>query len=346
LFSAATPTVTPAGATSNGGDKEGIESIRANAPLNYLSQNRAVTVDDYIGLVRNNASVSAVSVWGGENQNPPEYGKVFISVKPQNALVLTSAEKATLLPILRSKGIITVRPEFVDPDYTFLYFDLFTKYNSTLTSLGASGITSLVIGGISSFNSAHLADFDGVFRYSQFLAFITNLDTAILSTFARVKAYKKFTATVSSTSSYKINFNFALEKPQDPTSSLISSTAMVIGGIQEYFADEASTEANTRNIYRYKEDAITGLNIMTERNVGTINCETGLVTIEDFNIDTDTEISLFVKPASNDIAPSRNQIIELDSVVHTVVESEIDTIATSGTAGAVEYNTTAREDYS
>lgn len=339
------PTITATSATSGGGDKESIESIRANAPLNYLSQNRAVTVDDYVSLVRNNANVSAVSVWGGENNVPPEYGKVFISAKPQNGTTLSNAEKDKLLPILDKKGVLTIRPKFVDPDYTYLYFEIYNKYNSSLTNLGGAGISSLVRSGLSAFNAAYLSDFEGVFRYSEFLAYLVNLDPALLSSFARVKAYKTFSAVTTNTGDYTINFNFELAPPKDPTESLLSSTGFLRSGVTEYFADEPSTVDGIRNIYRYKVDVNTSLNIMTARNVGTVNYNTGLITINDFDIDSDTDIDLLVRPASNDIAPVRNQIIEIDTNKYTSITSDVDSIATGGSSGAIGYTTTTREEY-
>lgn len=342
--SVAKPTITPSTSTGGGGDKESIESIRANAPLGFLAQNRAVTVDDYKSIIRNNINVSAISVWGGEDNNPPEYGRVFLSIKPQNGLTLSEADKDFLLPILDKKGILTVKPKFVDPEFVYLYFDFFAKYNSNLTNLSEAGVSDLIRKGLAEFNTAYLADFDGVFRYSQFLAFIVNKDPSILSAFARVYAYKKFTAQTLLRDAYKINFNFALEEPEDTTKSLISSSAFLIDSTNHFFADEPSTTPNIRNIYIYKVDTLSGLNVMTQRNVGTVNVATGEVIIDFFDLDINTEIKIFVRPASNDIAPVRNQIIEIDNGGHTLIESEVDTIAISGSIGAIDYNTTARQE--
>jgi hypothetical protein len=342
--SVAKPTITPSASTGGGGDKESIESIRANAPLGFLAQNRAVTVDDYKSIIRNNINVSAISVWGGEDNNPPEYGRVFLSIKPQNGLTLSESDKDFLLPILDKKGILTVKPKFVDPEFVYLYFDFFAKYNSNLTNLSEAGVSDLIRRGLAEFNTAYLADFDGVFRYSQFLAFIVNKDPSILSAFARVYAYKKFTAQTLLRDAYKINFNFALEEPEDTTKSLISSTPFLINSTNHYFADEPSTIENIRSIYIYKVDNLSGLNVMTHRNIGTVNVATGEVIINFFDIDINTEIKIFVRPASNDIAPVRNQIIEIDNGGHTLIESEVDTIAISGSIGAIDYNTIAREE--
>ena len=335
------PTITAAGASSGGGEKEGLESIRANAPLQFLSQNRAVTVDDYKVLVRANSSATAVSVWGGEDNDPPEYGKVIISAKSADEDSLTDGEKARLLPILNSKGILTVRPKIIDPEYTDLYFNIFAKYDSSLTDLSAGGISTLIRNNLALFSDSNLETFEGVFRYSPFLAFLSNLDPSILSVYARLFCSKKFEATTGNTATYKIKFDFALETPEDPLASVINTSKYTAGSVTYAFKDESSADENVRNIYSYYINA-QGLEIVDKRNVGTVNIKTGLVEINDFTIDADTSITIFTRPNSVDIAPKRNQILQIDSV-STTIESTIDTIATRGSAGANEYITTPRE---
>ena len=330
------PGIKSSAASSGGGTKESIESIRANAPLQFVSQNRAVTIDDYKTLVLANSSAKSVAVWGGEDNDPPEYGKVFIS-----ANALSVGEKNILLPILNAKGILTVRPKIINPEFTYLYYNIFSKYNSSLTNLSAAGISSLIRTGLGNFSDLFLESFEGVFRYSQFLTYINDLDPAILSTFARVYCLKKFAATAANSATYKINFNFELETPADPTESSITSSGYVYGGVTYFLKDEESSTANVRSIYRYSLNA-DGVEILDEKNVGTVNTSTGVIEISDFNITADTLISIFSRPNSNDIAPKRNQIIEVD-LANTTIESAVDTIATQGTSGASEYITTPRE---
>ncbi len=335
------PTITSTGATTGGSSKESVESIRSNAPLQFVSQNRAVTVDDYIALVRKNTSVSSISVWGGEDNNPPVYGSVFISAKPHEGVTLSDEEKTRLMPILNSKGILTVKPEFVDPDITYLYFDIFTKYNSSLTNLGSAGVSALVRSGIETFSDDELEKFDKMFRYSDLLNYITNLDNAITSAYVRVFCLKSFTALNTNTSSYQVNFNFPLAVPEDPTESLITSSAYVNDGVKYYFKDEPSSVDNIRNIYRYYINS-SGSEIVDEQFVGTVDTDTGMVQIKDFNVTADTAINIFARPESNDVVPKRNQILEVD-IENTVISSQIDTLATRGSAGAIEYTTTPRE---
>ena len=334
------PTISIAGASSGGGSKESVESIRSNTPLQFLSQNRAVTTDDYKALIRSNSSAAAISVWGGEDNDPPEYGRVFISAKPANAATLTETEKNALLPILDSKGILTVRPKFIDPEFTFIYFDIFVNYNSATTNKGAGSISALVRDGVSKFSDDNLETFDGVFRYSQFLEYIGDLDPSIVSSYARVYCLKRFIARTANTTTYKIEFNFPLENPSDPTKSLISTSGFVSGGITYYLQDEETSVENIRSISRCFLSS-DGVKVVDARNVGTVDTSTGIVEIDDFNVDTDTIITIFARPESNDIAPKRNQIIEID-LENTNVTSTVDTIATRGISGADDYVTTPR----
>jgi len=334
------PSISIAGASSGGGSKESIESIRSNTPLQFLSQNRAVTTDDYKALIRSNSSAAAISVWGGEDNDPPEYGRVFISAKPANAATLTETEKNALLPILDSKGILTVRPKFIDPEFTFIYFDIFVNYNSATTNKGAGSISALVRDGVSKFSDDNLETFDGVFRYSQFLEYIGDLDPSIVSSYARVYCLKRFIARTANTTTYKIEFNFPLENPSDPTKSLISTSGFTSGGITYYLQDEETSVENIRSISRCFLSS-DGVKVVDARNVGTVDTSTGIVEIDDFNVDTDTIITIFARPESNDIAPKRNQIIEID-LENTNVTSTVDTIATRGISGADDYVTTPR----
>ena len=335
------PAIQSTSASSGGGTRESIESIRANAPLQFISQNRAVTIDDYKTLVMANSTASAVSVWGGEDNDPPEYGKVYISAKESGGTSLPDGEKSRLLPILNAKGILTVRPKIIDPEFTYLYYNIFAKYNSSVTNLSAAGVSALIRSGLGNFSNSFLETFEGVFRYSQFLSYIIDLDPAILSAFARVYCLKTFPATPANTATYKINFNFELETPADPTDSAITSSAFVSDGVTYYFKDEESSTVNVRSIYRYSLNA-DGIEILDKRDCGTVNTLTGVIEIDDFNIDAETTIAIFTRPNSNDIAPKRNQIIAVD-VANSTIESSIDTIATRGTSGASEYITTPRE---
>ena len=132
--------------SAGGADKEGIESIRFNAPLTFKSQERAVTTDDYQALIKRDfPEAQAVSVWGGQDNDPPRYGTVFISVKPEgDADYLTLSQKDVLKTILSSKNVASTTTEIIDHTYTKIYFDIIFKYDPSLTTLPRNSLEATV----------------------------------------------------------------------------------------------------------------------------------------------------------------------------------------------------------
>lgn len=189
------PTVTGI-AASGGSERENIESVRFNAPLSFVSQNRAVTANDYIALIQKEfGAVDAINVWGGEDQDPitpSGAGKVYISIKPQGSDTLDDNQKSKILNILDGKRVMTLKTKFEDPDYTYLTLNTSFKYNDSVSSLTRKELENLVLEGLSSFNDSYLQKFNGVFRYSNFLNYIDRLDPAILNSYARVSFFKNY----------------------------------------------------------------------------------------------------------------------------------------------------------
>jgi hypothetical protein len=180
---------------SGGGDRETIENIRFTAPISFVAQNRAVTANDYIAIIqREYGAVDAINVWGGEDQDPitpSGAGRVYISIKPQGIdEVLSPSEKEKILAILEPKRVITLKTNFVDPDYTYLYFDVSFKYDESKSSLTLKELETAVNDAVDSYNNEYLQKFNGVFRYSKFLNYLDSVNVAIANTDARVQFYK------------------------------------------------------------------------------------------------------------------------------------------------------------
>jgi len=183
--------VSSATISSGGGDRESIEEIRFNAPLSFTSQDRAVTVDDYKAQILNASDATAVSVWGGEDNDPVDLGAVYISAKQADNAVLTDSQKSDLRKLLRDKGVLTLRHEFVDPKFIYIYFDIFSKFNPNLTTLNSDTLGAKITTTVSNFDSTALIEYNSIFRFSKFLREIDNTSPAILSTAARLYAYRK-----------------------------------------------------------------------------------------------------------------------------------------------------------
>jgi hypothetical protein len=168
---------------SGGLDKEEIESIRFRSINNYSAQGRAVTKTDYANLIQDAApGADSVNVWGGEKNNPPVYGKTFISIKPKTGYVLTIAEKTRIIDeVLTPRSVITAQHEFVDPTYTYLTFRVNVRYSSARTSRSAAQIQSLIDTAIRNFMTNNLSKFNAIFYRSQLEEILMDVDDAILS---------------------------------------------------------------------------------------------------------------------------------------------------------------------
>ena len=144
-------TVTTVLSSSGGIDRESIESIRYNAPFTFVSQNRAVTADDYRAIIEKEVGfIDAISVWGGEMDPVPDFGKVFISIKPQGAQTLTQSQKNNIISnVLRNKNVVSITPVLVDPEYTNIALDVFFKYNPNLTDKSRIELQAEVLSTIS-----------------------------------------------------------------------------------------------------------------------------------------------------------------------------------------------------
>lgn len=329
--------------SSGGADVEDSESIRFNAPLSYISQNRAVTGDDYKALIKQNyPAIDSISVWGGEYNDPVDYGRVYISIKPTGALTLTEAAKNQILTMLESKRILSIQPKIVDPQYTNIFFNVFVKYNSNFTGETQTQIETNVRNVLSTFNDTNLQNFDGVFRMSNLLSTIDSSDTAILSSYARIYLYKDETFVLGSTSSKTIKFNLSLADANSDE-SIISSSSWVQNDQVLYFGDEeTSSTSSERNIYVYK--ILEGVREKVVNTVGSLNRNTGVISISTSAVPLaqNETIRFEAAPASNDVVAEKSTLISIDTN-KTTIRAEVDTLSVAGSSGASTYSTIERD---
>lgn len=337
---ARTPTVSTISIAAGGNIKETTESVRYNAPLSFITQNRAVTADDYKNLIfKNFSEAQTISVWGGENNDPPIYGKVFISIKPNGANTLTETQREAILEYLNGKKVLSITPELVDPEYVSLTLDVFFKYNKNLINRNLGQLENDIRGVVNTYNESNLQAFDGIFRYSQLTNAIDRFHPAILNSHVRVFVSKSFTLDPFAIEKKRINFATRLITDDDKV--IISSSAVKIGGLDCYFGDKASaSDAIERDIfvYYFKE----GKRYTLLENIGTLNIETGLLELTEIIPDVLTTVTLDLMPASNDIAPKRNQLLQID-MNRLFVRGEVDTVAVGGSSRAIDYNTFKRD---
>jgi hypothetical protein len=196
--------------------KESINSIKYNAPKAYAAQNRAVTKSDYIQLLENNSSIipiEAVNVWGGEENNPPEFGKMYICIKPKGGYVLTTSQKYKLInEVIKPFSIVTVVPEIIDVDYTYVKISSNVLYNNSITTLTYVELINYIKLQILSFSNTTLNTFDSIFSLPDLITKIKSTDSSIITCESTIQLEKKFYPMFGSYNSITLNFDTAIQK--------------------------------------------------------------------------------------------------------------------------------------
>ena len=335
-------TITLVSKAVGGAARETKEAIKFNAPLAHISQNRAVTPDDYKTIIKNEfADVEAVAVWGGEDNDVPDYGKVYVSIKPLSAEVLTEAQKTTIKTnILKPKNVVSITPVLVDPEYTYIDLEVFFKYNPNLATVTASGLSTAIRNTLVTHNNDVLKSFNGVYRDSNVVKKIDDTNIAIISNITRVKMTKKITPVLGEATKYTLKFNQALtdlDATTGTTGSYVTSTIFTFAGSQAKLKDFYDSSSDTRII-----QIVDTSNLVLATNVGDVNEEDGTVTLNSFQptgLPTgQTTIDVTVKPASSDVSPTRNVLLTINTST-AAITGEIDTMATGGTTAGIDYTT-------
>ena len=342
---------------ANGGSEpETITSIKYNAPLDYASQGRCVTAEDYkVYAKKLYANAQSVQVFGGENGSfdsslgvvsAAEYGKVFISVITTTGLSLTSSEKRQLVSDLSKYTVASITPVIIDPDTTFIILNVQFKYDSSKTTSALSEVESEVVSAITSYDTSNLGEFEKLFRHSQVTRLIDDANVSVLSNTTNVTLGKLFTPTTTASASYYIYFNNALYNPHSGHNSadggILASTGFFISGdtTNEHFFDD-NGEGIVRLYYLQS-----GARVYVDSTAGTVNYATGevfiesifITTISDVDGVTSTQVRLTVIPNSKDIVPVRNQILKLD-LTNTTVTGQVDTVAVGDGSASGTYTT-------
>ena len=339
-------TVTTVASAAGGAEPESLNSIKLQAPLDFASQGRAVTADDYAVYARKLfPNTQAVSVFGGEDgsfdpstgvSSVPEYGKVFISIKSSTGLNLSDAQKSQLVSDFAKFKVASVTPVIVDPETTFIILNVTFTYDSTSTTKEKTELETLVNTTIQNYTDTDLEDFNRPFRYSKLTGLIDQTDTAILSNITTVTLARFVTPTTTAATAYTLNFNNPFFHPHDghnaDAGGIIASTGFFIdGGSTEYFFDDDG-KGNLR-IY----SLVAGVRTYLRSQAGVVDYTNGTITINSVQITSvsnvdgsaSTQFRLTVLPDSNDIIPVRNQLLEIDTVNTTVVGT-VDQTATTG----------------
>jgi len=326
------PTVSVNQPSLGGAEPENITSIKYLAPRYYASQNRAVTIKDYEILINQfNRNLESVSVYGGEEADPPQYGKVFIVAKPFGSETLTTTAKQNLQRSIREYSILTVIPEIIDPSYLYLQIDSFVYYNSSTTRRTAQQLEQIIKSTINNFGQTKdLNRFNGKFKYSKLIGNIDDADPGITSNITRIRLKKNLEILSNVFASYQVCYGNRISLNTD----VISSGFRITGQNAEYiFYFERFEQTNNIAIFRYDGN----VKRYFSKNIGFIDYERGEININAININSSLgntgHIEFSVIPRSNDIMALRElylSIIPEDVNVTIILDELSSSFRTSG----------------
>lgn len=302
-------------ASAGGADRESIESIRFNAPLLRSSQNRLVTVNDFSAFVNNQISnIEALNIWGGEDNDPPNYGHVYIAAKPVGSDGLSAIQKTQLEALIRERSVIDLRPVFVDPSYQYLVVEADVVYDSSKTSLSESQLKTALASVIETYGDDELADFDSVFYLSKLLSDLDDYSNAILGSTATVFFQNRLFPTLNARDSYEFSTVEAIKTPSTSTDSVLTSTGFstVVNSVTVTAFIRNIPGSTTLEMYY-----ISGSSEVIISNVGSIDSSMGSVSVGPFTptaYDATKGIQFTITPQSQTaISPLRNLLLRIDT---------------------------------
>ena len=312
-ISSITTTSTAAGGAVN----ETIESIKFNAPRHYQNQERAVTASDFETLLLITfPEIQAVSAYGGEDANPPQYGKVFIAVDNENLDGASESSKQKYYDFIKTRSPLAIDPVFIDPDFIYVECQSLIRYNVNLTTLQTNDIATLVKTAISTHNNTKLNGFKKTLRYSKLVEDINNAHNSIISADVYTIPYKKLFVTPGVAYNNIIDFGFPLS-----TTYTISYDDLIETTVKAVYSMTFQFGGRLCNI---QDDLNGNLGIYTAEgqdkntlivNIGTVNYTQGRVVISRLNVDSYTHpgghFNLFVNPEAKDISTTKNYILSL-----------------------------------
>ena len=281
---------------------------------------------NYPSITTNYANIDAVSVWGGEDNNPPVYGKVYICVKPKLAAKLTIQQKSNILStILNSKNVVSITPQIVDPEYINIEVTTTVYYNSRETTKTKSEIESLVLSTINAYNESDLQKFDGILRFSKLSRLIDATDPSISNNITSLILRRAVAPRYNTSAEYNINLINPIYTSGEPEGSL-TSTGFYIEGSEKVHYLEDDGKGNVVLYYPSSSDNTAvgignpSLHVIVNPTLGTIDYAAGVINIKNLNITSlaDSIFEIIIKPQSYDIVSAYTQIAQIDSGMITV----------------------------
>lgn len=306
---------------TGGSVSETTASIKYNAPRSFQTQERAITENDYVTLLtREYPEIQAISVYGGEKEDPPKYGRVVIALDVADSEGVPEVNKSKYKAYLSDKVPLGVSVDIVEPSYIYLSVQSNVKYDYNSTSLSAEQIKTLVTQSIVNYNTTYLNKFNSKFRFSNFVSYIDQVDTSIINNDTVCVPYFLLTPTLSTNSNYSLSFN---------TQILVTSPTERLHVIATDKGVYSTTFVYDGKRCQIEDDGIGNLRIVsissTEHRevvkIGTVNYDTGAIVISNLNISSysGNGIKLYAKPVSTDFESNMKYILAIRSESINVV---------------------------
>ena len=332
--------------SENGDDIESIDSIKYLGPRVYASQYRAVTANDYKGLIPYLfPNVDTVTAYGGDELDPPEYGKVYISIKPRNGKFLSQITKDSIKKDLRQYSIAGIKPEIIDLKYMYVELDT-TIYYDKSTTIDPNNLQLRVVKTLESYSkSTELNSFGGRFKYSKVSSLIDNTSTSITSNITKIKIRRDLQPEFNKLATYEICFGnqFHIKKlNSDGRGYNIKSTGFTVKDVSgTLYMSDIPTTNKIGSIFFFK--LVDGAPVVVSNNAGTINYTKGeiMLNVTTFTSSTSTSgIEIEAIPESNDVLALKDIYLELDTTKLNVSVLE-DVIASGENTSATQYAVTS-----
>ena len=337
--------------SSKGGESiESVDSIKKFAPRIYASQNRALTANDYETLIPSKIypETESISVFGGEELIPPQYGKVFISIKPRTGDFLPNLIKENIRMKLKKYAVAGIVPEILDLKYLYIEVDSKIYYNSNLAPTAAA-VSSVVQNNANKYaESSEMNKYGARFKYSKFLNIIDQSDEAITSNITTLSIRRDLRAALNTFAEYSIGFGNAFHiRSMDGYN--IKSSGFKISGVSEnvYISDIPNTNRINGSLFLFTLPTTSSTTpTIVRRNVGNIDYEKGIITLNPINVlsgkikDGQTIIELSACPVSNDVIGLQDLYLQLD-ISTSNFETVVDEISSGLDPAASEYVVTS-----
>ena len=320
-------TVTATSFPDGGSRAETTESIKFAAPKFYSAFGRAVSTRDYEAIIPQiYPNVGSIACYGGEEAEPPEFGKVFLAIKPKNADKLSLSEKNVVLKKLREYSVAAIQPTIIDPSILFIDIDSFVYFNPNITRKEPSEVKNAVLGSLNVLNnSGEFNKFGGKFKYSKLQSIIDKSEAAITSNITRLKMRKNVTVDLNARVNYKICYGNRIKQGTSTKPTVSSSGFKIVGDDFNifYLNDDG---AGSLRLYYVKG---TGEFEYVDGLWGTVDYSMGEIVINDLIISmtsvANNQLQIAAIPESNDIISLRETYLTvgIDNTTVSVVEDTI-----------------------